>query len=219
MLKRIFYPVVMAGMLANFAATSAQAASVSIFDGTVTELTGATDVTADIHASDDIQYVLEAADRTLINAQNLTDPKDSQLAAGTVVNVYLVFLNSLSSGDISRTAGFEFGGEILGVITGTKPLNNTNNRYGGAGYGLLNGLEKFTTDSYGFTGNRLVTTMTNADGNGDWMRVFVSAAVNTRSDDQRQPLVGAEVPLPASGLLLGFGVAGIAAMRRKAKRG
>ncbi len=197
------------------AGTAATAASVTVYNGSASDVTGSTDPTADALRSDTIQYMIEKTDYTLPVKQVVNQIVGFPVESGTVVNVYLVFLNAVSR--VSQTAGLEFDGEILGLVYGDTALNNGNNRYGGTGYGVLDGIETGAGDSASFVSNRLTVTLNSQDRQGDFIRVLTSTSLNLQNDNG-QPTFDDEVPpavpLPASGVLFGFGLAGLAAMRQ-----
>ncbi|MEY1555911.1 VPLPA-CTERM sorting domain-containing protein [Yoonia sp. R2331] len=200
----------------------ASAATVSVFSGSATELSGVTDAADDALKADGIQYFTEVENFVLPVTQVVNYVVGVPIPKGTEVNVYMVFLNSLSSGFNRATAGLEFEGDILGLIYHSGGLNKFNPRYGGAGYGQLSGIETGRGDTVGVAGNRLVVDLNNRGGTGDWVRVLTSSTPSTGQDNPQPGGFGdnvASIPLPASGFLFGFGVAGFAAMRRiKRKR-
>ncbi len=215
-------------MIAAFALACAgqmaSAATVSVFSGTATELTGVTNAADDALKSDTIQYFVEKEAYTLPVKQVVNIEVGYPVLKGTEVNVFMVFLNSVTTAANSAFAGLEFDGDILGVVYGTDALNMGNHRYGGAGYDPLNGIETGLKDSVSVAGNRLLVNLNNTNGTGDWVRVLTSTSLSNGFDAGAQPFDDSDaqttpVPVPASGLLIGFGMAGFAAMRRiKSKR-
>ena len=119
----------------GMAATVASAASVSLFSGSANELTNVTDAADDALASDTIQYFLEAENQTFTTTQNVNLDDEVPIAAGTEMNSYIIFLNTVSDSLVETYAGFEFDGDVLGIIYYDNLLNRSGSRFGAIGSG------------------------------------------------------------------------------------
>jgi len=132
------------------------------------------------------------------------------IAAGTLVDSHMVFLNSDGQTRIEASATFTFDQVILGIMSSQNGANlflsdnivNGGTTYLPGGYGNNRGLE--SNDSvtqnglYSLDFDLIVTEP------GDWVRVITASA--------------APVPVPAGLVLLPTGIAAFAAMRRRKAR-
>lgn len=134
------------------------------------------------------------------------------ISAGTVVDSHLIFLNSAGFDQLTKTANWEFSGNILGVMSDLSGqlLNDSNDLFAsfndyftvGSHTGVFNGLGfDNTSDSYSFSANLLEATMRVIEP-GDWIRV----------------LTVSQVPVPAAVWLFGSGLLGLMGMRKKSNR-
>ena len=143
------------------------------------------------------------------------------IAAGTIVDSHMIFLNGAGSGLLTHGFGqdggvqWTFSGTILGVMSDSNgTLEAASNSVLGAlgttypgSFGARglegNPFDNFNDDFYSFAGNVLTLGMRVTEP-GDWIRVVTASP--------------APVPLPAAGwmLIAGLGALGAAARRRRA---
>lgn len=210
MLKR---NAVYGALLASVFALPASAATITALDlnGLViaapASVTNAAPVnTPIIHGFNEQSNVLLAADLTM---QNYGNPNTIALT-GTSVDSHMFFMNQPSGApnpNVTTTASFSFSTAVLGIITSTSALNNSDMLLGAVGTtyqsGFSNrGLEG--ADAVSFAGNSVDLTFSLTQP-GDWVRVITAADV-------------APVPLPAGAPLMLAGIGAFAVMRRKAKK-
>lgn len=221
-LSRIKFAVIAA---ASVFAVQAQAATISVVSGNAVGITAPTFVDRDAPSTSTgaIQFFNEISGLVLTERLQIAPGTDASsfLEIGVELDSHLVFLNPDGNDPVTTNAVLSFSETIIGVIKGTLLLGRSNDLLGGA-----TAYEPFDTsiprldrksivglnnnDIAQVSGNQLTLTL-NTTEPGDWMRVLTVAA----------PTVGlplTAVPLPAAGLLLPFGLAGLAMMRRRKSR-
>jgi len=212
------------------AGTSAQAAVIGT-NGSESEIAGALSgsfaeiIAAPANVNEDAAFnnaiqAFNEAQNVLLGADLTVD--GGIIAAGTLVSSHMIFLNSGPGNDktliehgfgSSPAAKFTFDGDILGVMSDSNgALELASNFLGAAGtiypVGTLsargmegNPLSGFNDDYYSFFGNEITVGMRVTEP-GDWIRVVTVSAV----------------PVPASVLFLGSGLAAIGAMGARRRR-
>ncbi len=189
-----------------FVGSSASAALINVDSGHALGIAAPTIVDDDTPATSTgaIQFFNEVSDLLLTDDLLTTT---GLIKAGTRVDSHLVFLNvDAQLGRAVTQATLSFSTEILGLITDRAGVNNSHGLLGGLGtaYGSLYGLN--WNDAATFLGGQLNVQMTAQEARGDWIRVVTVAAPMIQT---------APVPVPASGLLIPLGLAGLAALRRR----
>lgn len=224
---------ILATALAVAVAPAAEASIISVFGPLSSAGTGPSIIAAPVHALDDI--VTNTGMQGFNEAQgvvtSVAHAHDSGvIAAGTLVDSHMIFLNSAGSGLLTHfSTRWTFSGIILGVMSdsgGTleaastfelgAPGTNYTATFGGSGPAApfpARGLERNggcagTTDGYLILGASLCVDMRVTEP-GDWIRV-VTAVVPTSPP---QVPVPAALPLFATALA-GLGFAGLRRRRR-----
>jgi len=138
------------------------------------------------------------------------------IAAGMTVNSHMIFLNKDGnpSGLLSANNSWQFDGNILGVMSdslGTLEaassglLGAAGTAYSATGYearGMDGNTEIGGGDFYALTGLNTLEVRMRVSQPGDWLRVVTSAPA---------------VPIPSAVLLLGTGLIGLIAIKKRQK--
>ena len=177
------------GLSSNGVAASIIAAPTFVLDDTVTNLA---------------QQGFNEKQGVLLGSALLVD--GGSIAAGTVVNSHMIFLNQPSPGStVHASVAWTFSGTILGVmsdlfgtleVASTPLLGAIGTTYPGAAF-IGRGMEG--GDSYTGVGSSVLTVSMAVTQPGDWIRVVTATTV----------------PEPATIALLTFGLFGIASGNRK----
>ena len=198
-----FKRILAAVTLAALSATQASAVVVSAIGAS--EYTGpSTNITNGSPTSNtEYLYVNEAQGVTLGSA--LTTDQGT-IAAGSIVDSHMIFLNRVGGALLDIDATFNFSGRILGTMSDINGVNrlvpsdflggiftytNFNNR----------GLENSDDFSIGGVNDTSLFAEFRVTQPGDWMRVVTVS----------------NVPLPAGAVLMASGLAGFGLMRRRKK--
>ena len=145
------------------------------------------------------------------------DVRGGTIAKGTRVDSHLIFLNSKGKEDVTRTATWEFSGEIIGVMTDSlgKDMAATNDLFQ---YGTY--FQEVTThdpiasqqwfNALGLEG----VDYANIVGGGNFLRVNMRV---TEPGDWIRVLTVSEVPVPAALFMFAPALLGFLGLRRKTK--
>jgi hypothetical protein len=190
----------LAAALAFSLVSSVASATVVGLTGNVAEIPAPSSVTNAVPNSDATAYVFEES--TLWLTSDLVT-STGIIAAGQWVTSYMLFLNQApgAPNNVSAAGTVTFSDAILGLMTSTALVNGSHGLLGAPGttYNLPNsntGLESGDSLTFSLDTATFRFTVTQP---GDWTRVITVATI----------------PLPAGGLLLLGGLAGLAALRRR----